>query len=184
MQPTGWVQWAEWLIWVNKQVILGGFLLCFIKTCHDASSNTLHLKHVMASYVIIKIHDITSSYNIVMSLVTSVTAHVVGHVTNWYKMGLHMVWVGSFTQDIRAVGLLKACTGSDASGASSWLEPTSFNCISHVNLCFCCMHAACHMCLSIPEKPRSATHSSTSTTSAGLQCLSVGAQVHLVWLEL
>ena len=40
------------------------------------------------------------------------------------------------------------------------------------------------MCLSIPEKPGSAAHSSTSTASTGLLCLSVGALVHFVWQEL
>ena len=107
-----------------------------------------------------------------------------GHLTIWYKRGLHLVWVGSFTQDIRAVGSLEACTGSDASGASLWLEPTSFNCTSCINLCFCCTRAVHHTCLSIPDKPGSATHSSTSTASAGLQHLLVGARAHLVWLEL
>ena len=86
-----------------------------------------------------------------------------------------MAGVVSFTPDIQAVGSLEACAGSNAFGASSWLEPTSFNCTSHVNLCFCCTHAVCHMCLSIPEKPGSATRSSTSTASAGLQYLLVGA---------
>ena len=50
-----------------------------------------------------------------------------------------------------------------------------------------CVFAMCvshHMHLSIPEKSRSATHSSTSTTSTGLLHLSVGALVHLVWQEL
>ena len=60
-------------MWVDKQVILGCFLLCFIKTHHDTSLNALHLKHVMASYVIIKTHDITSSYDVVTSLVMSLT---------------------------------------------------------------------------------------------------------------
>ena len=41
-----------------------------------------------------------------------------------------------------------------------------------------------YVCLSIPEKPGSAAHSSTSTTSTGLLHLSVGALVHLVWQEL
>ena len=34
---------------------------------------------------------------------------------------------------------------------------------------------------SAPEKPRSATHSSTITTSTGLLCLSVGALVHCIY---
>ena len=58
------------------------------------------------------------------------------------------------------------------------------NCTLHINLCFWHVHVVHHTCLSIPEKPGSATRSSTSTTSTGLQCLSVGAQVHLVCLEL
>ena len=108
-------------------------------------------------------------------------------MTNWYKRGLQVVWglhSGSFTQEIRVIGSLKALTSSDVSGASSWLEPTSFNCTQCVNLCFCHVRAVCHTHLSIPEKPGSATHSSTSNTSAGLQHLSVGARVHLVWLDL
>ena len=43
-----------------------------------------------------------------------------------------------------------------------------------------------HVCgcvLSISAKPGSATHFPTSTASAGLQCLSVGACVHLVWFR-
>ena len=111
-------------------------------------------------------------------------AHVAGHMTIWYKRGLHMVWVGSFTQDIRVVRSLEAHAGSDTSGTSSWLEPTSFNCTLCVNLCFCHVCAVHHAHLSVPEKPGSATHSTTSTTSAGLQHLLVGAWVHLVWLEL
>ena len=98
----------------------------------------------------------------------------------WYAGSL----TGSSTQDIRAVGSLEAHAGSNASGMSSWLEPTSFNCTQHVNLCFCHAHAVHHTCLSVPEKAGSAAHSSTSTTSTELQRLSVGAQVHLVWLEL
>ena len=76
LQEILWVQQAEWLIRVNKQVTLGSFLLCFIKICHGTSSNVLHSKDVMASYVIIKIHNVTSSYNVVTSLVTSLTMHV------------------------------------------------------------------------------------------------------------
>ena len=64
-----------------------------------------------------------------------------------------MVLAGSFTQDIRAVGSLEACAVSNASGASSWLEPTSFDCTQHVNLCFCHAHAVHCMRSSIPEKP-------------------------------
>ena len=37
------------------------------------------------------------------------------------------------------------------------------------------------MCLSISEKPGSATHPSTSTTSTGLLCLLVGAHVHFIF---
>ena len=36
---------------------------------------------------------------------------------------------GSITRDLQEVGLLKAHTGSDASGVSLQLEPTIFNCI-------------------------------------------------------
>ena len=53
-----------------------------------------------------------------------------------------------------------------------------------LHLCFNFMCAVHCIHLSIPEKPGSAMHSSTSTTSAGLQYLSVGARVHLVWLKL
>ena len=98
----------------------------------------------------------------------------------WYGGSL----TGSSTQDIQVVGSLEAHTGSDVSGVSSWLEPTSFSSTQHVNLCFCHAHAVHHTHLSVPEKAGSAAHSSTSTTSTELQCHSVGAQVHLVWLEL
>ena len=37
--------------------------------------------------------------------------------------------------------------------------------------------------LSISAKPGSAIHFSTSTSSTGLQCLSVGACMHLVWFR-
>ena len=74
--PVGWVQWAKWLIQVNEWVILGCFSLCFIKKHHDSSLNVSCSKRVMASYVIIKIHDVTSSYNVVMSLVMPLTAHM------------------------------------------------------------------------------------------------------------
>ena len=94
-----------------------------------------------------------------------------------------MVWAGSFTRDIRAVGSLEACAGSDTSGVALWLEPTSFNCTQCVNLCFCHACAVHCMYLSIPEKPGSAAHPSTCTASAGLQRLLVGVRVHLVWLE-
>ena len=40
------------------------------------------------------------------------------------------------------------------------------------------------MCLSITEKHGSIAHSSTSTISAGLLHLLVGALVHFVWQEL
>ena len=76
MWPTGQVQQAEQLMQVSKQVILGCFSLCFIKTCHDASSNALCSKCIMASEVIIKTHDVTSSYNVVTSLVMSLTTHM------------------------------------------------------------------------------------------------------------
>ena len=36
-------------------------------------------------------------------------------------------------------------------------------------------------CLSVPGKPGSAAHFSTSTTSAGLLCFSVGALVHYIY---
>ena len=128
-------------------------------------------------------HNIMLWHTDVTSDITN-HAHAAGHMTIWYKSGLHMVWVGPFTQDIQVVGSLKAHAGSNTSGASSWLEPTSLNCTSHTNLCFCHAHAVHHMCLSILEKPRSAAHSSISTPSTGLQCLLIGARVHLVWLEL
>ena len=167
--PMGWVQRAKRIILITKQVILLCFWLCFIKMHHDMSSNASHSRCITASCVILWHSDVTSD-------ITN-HAHVAGHVTIWYKRGLHVVWGCSLIQDIWAVGSLEACTDSNASGAS-------FNCTSHINLCYCRMHAVHCTCLGIPEKPRSATHSSTSTASAGLQCLLVGARVHMVWLEL
>ena len=76
MWSMGKVQWAKQLIWVNKWVVSGSFSLCFIKTCQDASLNMSHLKCVMPSYIITKIHNVMSSYDIVMSLVTSLTVHM------------------------------------------------------------------------------------------------------------
>ena len=37
---------------------------------HGASLNVLHSKHITASYIIIKTHDETSSYDVVTSLTT------------------------------------------------------------------------------------------------------------------
>ena len=95
---AGQVQWAEQLMWVNKQAIIGCFSLYFIKQmCHDASLNASHLKRITASCIIIKTHDVTSSYNIVMSLVSSLTAHV-WQVT--WPIGIKggCTWYGGFTQ--------------------------------------------------------------------------------------
>ena len=61
----------------------------------------------------------------------------------------------------------------------SLLPSTVFDALT----CAFAMHMSHHMCLSIPEKPGSAAHS-TSTTSAGLLCLLVGALEHFVWQEL
>ena len=85
---------------------------------------------------------------------------------------------GSYTWDIWVVRPLKACPGSNASGAPLWLEPTSFNYFWCMNLCFCCADVSHHMCLSIPEKPGSATHLLTSTASTGLLCPLVGTLMH------
>ena len=97
---------------------------------------------------------------------------------------MYTVVDGSYTWDIWTVGPLKACADNDTSGVPLWMEPTSFNCFWCVNLWLCHSCVSHHTYLSIPEKPESATHSSTSTTSAGLLHLSVGALVHFVWKEL
>ena len=107
-----------------------------------------------------------------------------GHMTFWYKRDcmqwqvvLHTpetferldhskhVWVGTC--------LVRPCDWS-------LLPSTIFDVLT-------CAFATCvsrYARLSILEKPGSATHTSTSTTSAGLLCLLVGALVHLVWQEL
>ena len=56
--------------------------------------------------------------------------------------------------------------------------------VSDVLICVFATRMFCHMHLSIPEKPRSAAHSSTSNASTGLLRLLVGALVHFVWQEL
>ena len=61
----------------------------------------------------------------------------------------------------------------------SLLPSTVHNMLALVNIH---IHAGGHA-LSIPAKPRSATHLPTSTTSTGLQHLLVGALVHLVWFR-
>ena len=55
--------------------------------------------------------------------------HAAGHLTFWYKRGHTWRGVGSVTRDLQEVGLLEVHIGSDTSGASLQLEPTSFNCI-------------------------------------------------------
>ena len=62
----------------------------------------------------------------------------------------------------------------------SLLPPTVFDVLTRAFA----MHVSHHTRLSIPEKPGSAAHASTSTASAGLLCLLVGALVHFVWQEL
>ena len=82
------VQRAERLMRVNKRTILGCFSLYFIKTCHDTPLKASHSKCIMTSYVIIKTHDITSFYDVVISL----TMHM--WQVMWpigIKGGLHMV---------------------------------------------------------------------------------------------
>ena len=59
----------------------------------------------------------------------------------------------------------------------SLLPSTVHNMLALVNII--CIHTSGHA-LSIAVKPRSAAHFPTSTTSAGLQRLWVGARVHLV----
>ena len=90
---------------------------------------------------------------------------------------LHTVGGGSVTRDLQEVGLLEAHTASNGSGASLQLELTIFNCIEHFSGVLSAVHVLIHV-LKFPEKPRSATHSSTSTTSTGLLCLLVGVHVH------
>ena len=98
-------------------------------------------------------------------------------------MGMHIVWVGSSTQDIQAdeyskhvhvsMHLVHPCHGS-------LLPSTVHNASALVNIIQ--VHIDGHA-LSISVKPGSATHVPTSTASIGLQHLSVGACVHLVWFR-
>ena len=62
----------------------------------------------------------------------------------------------------------------------SLLPSTVHNALALVNIVH--VHASGHA-LSISAKPGSATYFPTSTTSTGLQHLSVGPCVHLVWLR-
>ena len=62
----------------------------------------------------------------------------------------------------------------------SLLPSTVFDALT----CAFAAHVSHHMCLSTLEKPGSAAHYSTSTTSAGLLHILVGALVHFVWQEL
>ena len=62
----------------------------------------------------------------------------------------------------------------------SLLPSTVHNVLALVNIL--CVHAG-GCALSISAKPGSTTHFPTSTASAGLQHLLVGAHVHLVWFR-
>ena len=79
---------------------------------------------------------------------------------------MNTLWVASFTWDIWVI--VPWDTHSDASGASSPQEPTSFNCTQSVSFGHYCPHP----CLSMPIKSLSesgsAALSPTSTTSSGL----------------
>ena len=102
-------------------------------------------------------------------------------MTFWYKRS-HTQWGdGSVTQDLQEVGPFEVHIGSDMSGVSLQLEPTAFNCIRCIHLCVVPLRMFRYMHSSVAGKPGSATHSSTSTASAGPLCLLVGALVHYIY---
>ena len=94
-----------------------------------------------------------------------------------------MVWVGSLTRDIQVVRYSKhtqVLTCLVCPRCGSLLPSTVHNVLACVNIA--CVHTG-GCTLSISAKPGSTTYFPTSTTSAGLQCLLVGACLHLVWFR-
>ena len=92
-----------------------------------------------------------------------------------------MVWVGSFTWEIWGLRCLKhaqVLTCLVCPCHKSLLPSTVHNTLAWVNITY--IHIS-GCTLSISAKPESAAQFPTSTTSVGLQCLSVGEHVHLVW---
>ena len=188
MQPTDWVQWAKW--WpkqvdcISKWVISHCFFFFFAFLCkviNDAPSNAPSMTHVIISYVIFASFDVTSSCGMMMSLMTSSHAHVQqvtwsfgikGATCNGRWFFLHPRPLSSWTT--------RSTPGSDASGASLWLEPTSFNCFWCINLCFCHTHVLLHMHRSpgVPLTPQLVPLPQDCCT------FRLVALVHLVWQEL
>ena len=123
------------------------------------------------------LHDVTLFCNMMTPLLRSSHACVAGHVTFYYKRGC--TWLGGVVllpKTFKRLDRLK-----HALVAMHQVHPCNWSLLSSTVLsilvvCYLlCMFQNTHS--SVPGKPRSATHSSTSTTSAGLLCLSVGAHV-------
>ena len=138
----------------NRQFIMISYKMCWWCAVFD-----MHHQNLM----LLLCNVILQSDDIINDIITH--AHVAGHITFWYKRDCTWQGVGSVTWDLQEVELLEACTGSDTSGESLWLEPTTFNCIKCIPLCVIPLLVFWYS--SVRGKPGSATHSSTSTASAG-----------------
>ena len=121
------------------------------------------------------LHSITSFYDVMTSLMMSSHTCVAGHMTFQYKRG-HTWW--------GLVLLPKTFKRSDRSKhtlvVTHQVHPCNWSLLSSTVLStFNCVLLPCmfqYTCSSVPGKPGSAAHS-TSTASTGLLCLSVGARV-------
>ena len=117
-----------------------------------------------------------------MNDVTS-NACVVGHMTYHYKracMHYRLVLSPRDIQVVRYSKHMQVLMHLVHPHHGSLLPSTVHNALALVNI----IHAHTAGCaLSISAKPESVTHFPTSTTSAGLQCLLVGAPMYLVWFR-
>ena len=121
-RPAGWV-------WRAKRVPLRAIIGIFSQIPTKRASDTqcsVRITEILCH------HNVTSFNNVMMSLMMSSPTHV--QQVTW-PLGIKGWGVGSVTQDLQEVGPLEACTGSDVSGVSLWLEPTAFNCIKRIHLC-------------------------------------------------
>ena len=120
--------------------------------------------------------DITSFCSVMTSLMMSSHAHAAGHMTSQYKRSC-MQWEVLLLRPSRVWTVQsmhwQQCMWYVLATGAYYLQ-TVLSMFSYV----LSTTRARYMCSSVPGKPGSAAHSSSSTTSAGLLFLSVGACVH------